>query len=163
MSWFLVQHLRNTDRAPSLESLDGLHAPHRAEEDSMVQSNKDNPFLGVMSMTNALDAIQNSPSVDVLQRTVCAATGETDEHKIPHSAKRKFKLNLLSLNKYRTVEFRQHAGTASPAVICSWADFLLAFVRKSMLLSFAEIRAIDFRDNRIVPFMVEEYPLRDAP
>lgn len=44
---------------------------------------------------------------------------------------RYFKVNLRSLIRHGTIEFRQHSGTCNPTKIAMWVKFLLAFVEAS--------------------------------
>lgn len=41
-------------------------------------------------------------------------------------------LNLVSLTKYRTVEFRHHEGTLNSDTICRWVALVTAIVRTAL-------------------------------
>lgn len=45
---------------------------------------------------------------------------------------RDVKLNLLSLTEYKTIEFRQHAGTLSSEAVENWVTFLQHFINESV-------------------------------
>ncbi len=52
------------------------------------------------------------------------------------SSTRYVKLNLQSLNRQNTIEFRHHSGTTDPKKITSWIKFLVGFVQASLSSSF---------------------------
>tara|TARA_R100000700_G_C3178343_1_gene154012 strand:- start:3774 stop:4811 length:1038 start_codon:yes stop_codon:yes gene_type:complete len=53
---------------------------------------------------------------------------------------RYLKVNLESLARYGTIEFRQHSGTLNFTKIVNWLSFLMAFVEKSVALTPANRR-----------------------
>lgn len=67
---------------------------------------------------------------------------------------RYYKLNCVSLQKHRTLEFRQHEGTTDPDTICRWVDFILHFVRSALSLTVEEIRELDPKTKPLVPNFV---------
>jgi hypothetical protein len=48
------------------------------------------------------------------------------------------KVNLNSLARYGTIEFRHHNGAVSPDTVCNWVQFVLAFTKRSVALSRAK-------------------------
>jgi len=54
---------------------------------------------------------------------------------LAHAAGRYYKVNLQSLTRYGTMEFRQHSGTINFDKIINWVSFLMAFVDKSAKLT----------------------------
>lgn len=55
-----------------------------------------------------------------------------------------YKLNLWSLlDETHTIEWRQHEGTTDPKMVCRWADFTLAFVRKALAISKEELLLLE--------------------
>ena len=59
---------------------------------------------------------------------------------------RYLKVNLESLARYGTLEFRQHSGTLNFTKIVNWLSFLMAFVEKSAKLT--STRAVTANKNR---------------
>lgn len=57
------------------------------------------------------------------------------KHRLANAAGRYYKVNLQSLTRYGTMEFRQHSGTLNFDKIINWVSFLMAFVEKSTALS----------------------------
>ena len=58
--------------------------------------------------------------------------GQTKEA-LARSADRYFKVNLQSLNRHGTIEFRQHSGTINADTIINWASFCVGFVEASLV------------------------------
>ena len=58
---------------------------------------------------------------------------------------RYYKVNLQSLARYGTMEFRQHSGTLNFEKIINWVSFLQAFVEKSAKLATATRRVSNSR------------------
>lgn len=54
---------------------------------------------------------------------------------LANAAGRYYKVNLQSLTRYGTMEFRQHSGTINFDKIINWVSFLMAFVEKSKKLN----------------------------
>jgi len=54
---------------------------------------------------------------------------------LAHAAGRYYKVNLQSLTRYGTMEFRQHSGTINFDKIINWVSFLMAFVDTSAKLT----------------------------
>lgn len=48
---------------------------------------------------------------------------------------RYYKINLLALEDYGTLEFRHHHGSVDPASVVNWVKFVLNFVENSKLVS----------------------------
>lgn len=48
---------------------------------------------------------------------------------------RYFKINLQSLDRHGTIEFRQHAGTVNAAKIANWVRFLAAFIDECLRMA----------------------------
>ena len=59
----------------------------------------------------------------------------TTKNRLARSCDRYYKINLVSLGRYGTIEFRQHSGTLNFDKIVNWLSFLMAFVEKSKKLS----------------------------
>mgnify|MGYP001264404857 CR=1 FL=1 len=62
-------------------------------------------------------------------RTVASHSGSLSS--MAGLAGRYYKVNLQSLSRYTTVEFRQHQGTTDYSKISSWIKFLMAFCQTS--------------------------------
>lgn len=60
-----------------------------------------------------------------------AVHGQTKEA-LARCADRYFKVNLQSLSRHGTIEFRQHSGTINADTIANWASFCVGFVQASM-------------------------------
>ena len=54
---------------------------------------------------------------------------------LANAAGRYYKVNLQSLSRHGTMEFRQHSGTINFDKIINWVSFLMAFVEKSKKLN----------------------------
>lgn len=57
------------------------------------------------------------------------------KNRLASSCDRYYKINLVSLGRYGTIEFRQHSGTLNFDKIVNWLSFLMAFVEKSKKLT----------------------------
>ena len=65
---------------------------------------------------------------------------------------RYYKVNVMSYNNHRTIEFRQHSGTTEYEKIKNWIDFLTAFLNWSLkheeIMSAATIDELPFLNNK---------------
>ena len=59
----------------------------------------------------------------------------TTKRRLSSTCDRYYKVNLESLARYGTIEFRQHSGTLNFTKIVNWLSFLQAFVEKSTALT----------------------------
>lgn len=102
---------------------------------SQIKSNRFNAHWEDVALPAALYNLQVQLTEENLTCQMCpGGSGAPD---------RQHKLNLVSLDRHRTLEFRQHAGTADANAACAWADFLLDFVRRALQLSVDELVGID--------------------
>ena len=65
---------------------------------------------------------------------------------------RYYKVNVMSYNNHRTIEFRQHSGTTEYEKIKNWIDFLTAFLNWTLkheeIMSAATIDELPFLNNK---------------
>ncbi len=96
-----------------------MPASRRASQNQYVQSNRN--FHGGYADVFANRAIE----------ALGKAKTTTDLIRANQGGSRYFKLNLQPLNRYGTIEFRQHSGTADAAKAVNWIKLLMAFVEKA--------------------------------
>ncbi|OBZ70547.1 hypothetical protein A0H81_09256 [Grifola frondosa] len=144
------------------KDIDVLHAPHRSirinrslPENIFLLSNRKYAFPR-MSKGRIVKRIYRTKNISELQHLV----NRIPEQELKDAAKsrphRYYKINLLSLDVHRTVEFRQHAGTVNPEKICAWADFVLAVVSAAMSYSEDKLRDLVASGAALVPTFVKQ-------
>ena len=105
-----------------IQSVYERYADYESQIDMvMPRSRRGNNSRWCASVTNTAGRIKN-----VRGRTKSA---------LANAAGRYYKVNLQSLTRYGTMEFRQHSGTLNFDKIINWVSFLMAFVEKSAKLS----------------------------
>lgn len=74
---------------------------------------------------------------------------------------RYYKVNLQSLGRYGTVEFRQHGGSTEYAKIGAWVKFLMGFVEASKTTRGANGPSLNYRpsSNKVYSAMREQFAM----
>ncbi|KAL6304656.1 putative amidoligase [Sparassis latifolia] len=130
------------------KAIDELHPAHRSAghgiTNTMLRSNRSNLFFVDYETSEVLAHILSARDVKQLTCMMNPALDDLlDSDNKPMNYMRDYKVNFVSVSKYGTIEFRQHEGTIDPAVVCAWADFLLALIRYAMELSAKTMITLD--------------------
>ncbi|CCT73773.1 uncharacterized protein FFB20_01826 [Fusarium fujikuroi] len=107
-------------------AIDEFHPAHRSEENEYIMSNRQNPVLKDLSISQVYDRIGASSSIEDVCKLVNHCPGETNYDGYHDS--RFFKVNFTSLQKHDTIEFRQHEGTVDGKQMIKWIKFITKFV-----------------------------------
>lgn len=122
--------------------IEGFLALHRSQGSyrAYIQSNANVPNFKNRPARTINETVDNIPDFDALYDLVNPGDPET--------VGRYYKLNLRSLARHHTLEFRQHQATLSAVEVCAWADFVLAFIRHALGLSDRELAALTASKDR---------------
>ncbi|KAF5979619.1 hypothetical protein FBULB1_5641 [Fusarium bulbicola] len=108
------------------DAIDEFHTAHRSEENEYIMSNRQNPALKNLNISQVYDRIGASCSIEDICKLVNHCPGETNYDGYHDS--RFFKVNFTSLQKHDTIEFRQHEGTVHGKQMIKWIKFITKFV-----------------------------------
>jgi hypothetical protein len=110
----------------------------RKDENTYIQSNR-TAFGGSYEnegINKAIAAFEAAPDMNTLIHRVSNVSNGTPRQQLGerHWREGRYrKLNFMPMLRFKTVEFRQHAGTVEGEKITNWVQLCVAFVERSMM------------------------------
>lgn len=151
---FTLKQLKSISKAIILfeSQLDTYHQPWRSagplEEDpkSFIKSCRHNRIFRNLTNLECMTVIDKAGDIDeLLERINCSPVW-------PHLTERHYKYNLTCCKDYKTIEFRQAAGSVDEAVILDWIHRIIMLVNCAISTSdeiFAMLARVGINDPEI--------------